>query len=493
MKLPAVFATVARMRREQRRVVGRKARSRRAHGPTSLMEWVPYASPELDEPVHLEAVCDELQKVIRGEVIEVCLSVPPRHGKSTTVHHAIAMFLAADPTRRVLYGSYDLDFAAENLEAIRKICLSIGLALGKVDRKDKFTLAEGGSVTACGIQSPPTGRGYHLVIIDDPIRRLADALSPAIRNRIGRGFSSDLYSRQTAGSKKRARVATSFVIIQTRWHEDDLYGRQKKKGWTCFNLPAIVEREGRMEALAPDMFPLGDLEKIRRENDQDWSSLYMGDPSPRTGRLFGDVHFVTAAALPKTYRAAFGVDIARKAKQRSDRNGFAEMLHHDGKTYVVKFFGRRMPLTDHRDASGKLVAEGFTTVLGSAMQRRPGARAVQYTGGDEDLVLDLLSKAAAGRVHIEARRAVTDKRQRAQPAAAAWNRGDLLVLEGQPWTADYIEHMARFTGDDGAEDEEADCTAAGFDVLNESAGRITPPKTSTRGERLGTRRGVIHT
>ena len=64
MRLSGTFVSVNRGRREKRRAIGKKARSRRAHGPTSLMEWVPYASPELDEPVHLAAVCDELQKVI---------------------------------------------------------------------------------------------------------------------------------------------------------------------------------------------------------------------------------------------------------------------------------------------------------------------------------------------------------------------------------------------------------------------------------------------
>ena len=373
----------------------------------------------------------------------------------------------------------------------RKICVRIGLAIGRVDKKAQFTLVEGGGVTACGIQAPPTGRGYHLVIVDDPIRRLADAMSAAIRSRIGRGFGADLYSRQTAGSKKRKRVATSFVIVQTRWHEDDLYGRQKLLGWTTINLEAVTVRDGRLEALAPDMHSLADLEKIRRQNEEDWHSLYMGDPSPRTGRLFGDVHYVSAAGLPVQWRAIFGVDIARKAKQRSDRNAYVETIEHDGRLYVVGFFAKRMPLTDHRTSDGEVIAHGFTSELRRAMRRRPGACAVQYTGGDEDLTLELLAKLESDeeRVYVEARRAIADKRQRAGPLAAAWNRGEVLVLSDQPWTADFVEHIGRFTGADGAEDEEVDCLAAAFDRAQERGAPIVAPKSSTRHQRSGLRQG----
>lgn len=456
------------------------------------MEWIPWASPDLDSPDHLEPLCVELQRVIRGETIEVCVSVPPRHGKSTTVHHAVAMLLAASPKKRVLYASYDAEFASINLKAIRRICLAVGLAIGDKDGKFEFRLAEGGGVTACGIQAPPTGLGYDLVIVDDPIRRLRDALSPAIREAIGNGFSADLYSRQMPGSKRRARKPTSFVVVATRWHHDDLTGRLTKLGWQLINLPAVSIVDGEERALAPAMFSLKDLDQIRRQNDYTWASLYMGDPSPRVGRMFGDVHLIARSLLPQRYRVAFGVDIARGAKQRSDRQAVLEMMRdteEGAKSYVTDWFAARMPLTDHLSPAGDVIAPGFAGVLSMKMKKRPGARAVQYTGGDEDLVLDLLAKLKTDRVYVEARRAVRDKRARASPAATAWNRGDIMVVEDLPDIDNFLEHLLTFTGADGAEDEEADCLAAAFDALSEGPGSITAPKTSARSLRPGLKRG----
>jgi predicted phage terminase large subunit-like protein len=152
---------------------------------------------------------------------------------------------------------------------------------------------------------------------------------------------------------------------------------------------------------------------------------------------------------------------------------------------VADFFAARMPLTDHYSAGGFLEEAGFVREVESRMRVRPGARAVMYTGKDEDLVLDLLGKAEDHRIYVEARRAVTDKRERATGAATAWNRGLILIPRDAPWADAFCEHVVGFTGADGAEDEEVDTLAAAFDALSEGDGvGIVPPRVSTRGRRL---------
>lgn len=477
--MKSAIAEVERMRRIASRVRKPKA-SVRSEGPDRLQDFVPWLSPDLLAPRWLEPLTVELDRVTAARragaeppTLEICVSVPPRHAKSTTIHHWIVQLLLQDPTRRILYASYDGDFAAVNVRAIRRLMVAAGLAIGSIDRAAHIELVEGGAVVACGIQSPPTGQGFDVVIVDDPLRKLADALSQPIRDRIGEGFGADLYSRQTPGRR------TAFVIVATRWHEDDLTGRLGAKGWRAINLPAMLP-DG--SALAPEIWPIEELQKFRKQNEFTWTALYMGDPTPRGGRMFGDPFWVEEA--PAEGRRVNGVDLAHTAKRRSDRHAILTMLDpmdRDGALYVVDYLARRGPLTDVVDpSSGRVVEEGFVREIAA----RPH-RSAMYTGKDEDLVLDMLGKLDGARAHVEARRALSDKRVRAQPAATAWNQGRIRIPRNAPWAEEFVARVLAFTGNEGDRDEEVDTLATAFDMLSESTAKITAPTTSTRHQRLG--------
>ena len=79
-----------------------------------------------------------------------------------------------------------------------------------------------------------------------------------------------------------------IVIIQTRWHEDDLAGwllaEHKHEGWVTLNLPAISPDGA---ALWPEQYDIAALEKIRQAvGPRDWSALYQQAPSPESGDYF---------------------------------------------------------------------------------------------------------------------------------------------------------------------------------------------------------------
>jgi hypothetical protein len=54
-------------------------------------------------------------------------------------------------------------------------------------------------------------------VIDDPVRSREDADSQAVRDRTWDWYKTDLLTRLRPGGR--------VVLIQTRWHEDDLAGR----------------------------------------------------------------------------------------------------------------------------------------------------------------------------------------------------------------------------------------------------------------------------
>ena len=144
----------------------------------------------------------------------------------------------------------------------------------------EHSLSQRGAFYAVGVGGPLTGRGAHLLLIDDPVKNREDAESEIIRKKTKDWYTSTAYTRLMPGGR--------VVVIQTRWHEDDLSGwllqDHKHEGWVVLDLPAISD-DGK--ALWPEQYDVDALEKIKLAiGPRDWSALYQQRPSPETGDYF---------------------------------------------------------------------------------------------------------------------------------------------------------------------------------------------------------------
>lgn len=171
--------------------------------------------------------------------------MPPRHGKSEMVtFRYTAWRLSQDPSLNVIIGSYNQRLANK---ASRRI-LRISSDCRAVEKPPKgVTLARsvaewetggGGTVRAVGVGAGIAGFGAGLVVIDDPVRNRADAESTTYRDKVWDWFNDDIYTR--------LEPKAAIILIQTRWHEDDLAGRLLKEmadggeEWEVVRLPAIA-------------------------------------------------------------------------------------------------------------------------------------------------------------------------------------------------------------------------------------------------------------
>jgi predicted phage terminase large subunit-like protein len=65
--------------------------------------------------------------------------------------------------------------------------------------------------------------------------------------------------------------------------------------------------------------------------------------------------------------------------------------------------------------------------------------------------------------------ATTDKFIRAQPVAAAWNAGSVMVRRGEhPWHHAFLDELRDFTGVGDAHDDQVDALAGAFAALQQS-------------------------
>lgn len=459
------------------------------------MDAVPALTPGYGRPTHHAELVAEMDRVPYEQVF-VDANLPPRFFKSTTVHHGIAKWLAEHPWLRILYVTYATEFADENVAAIRDLSIKAGVVLGRTDREGKFTTKQGGGVTGGSFSAPLNGRGFHIIIVDDPHKNRTEAESRAIRTKVNRAITNDVISRgQPSGPKAYPPgfPGTSIFVIGTRWHVDDVHGqllgtspalakRGGKTRWKHIVYPAIRE-DG--TSLAADYWPIEKLLELRADYEAkgqlaDWLSLYQQQPQPEGGQKFRDIMLVARSAIPASGRYAIGVDLAHTSTTRSDLHAAAKMMRAGDRYYLLDLVARRGPLTTIEHPGGRREL-GFVQDIRAMQATCPGARTAQHYGGPEDTTLELLGKLeATERVHVEGFRTQTDKLQRAHALIADWNLGRVLVPDDAEWASQLMSKLISFTGAKGGADDEIDAIVTAHWLLSQSDGLgVDVPKSNT--------------
>jgi len=220
--------------------------------------------------------------------------------------------------------SFDFSWSGEGetitdtVAVVERICEQITVYDLEVDGNHNF-FANGVLVHNCGI-------------IDDAIRSREDADSERIRDKIWDWYLNDFCTRAKPGARK--------MIINTRWHEDDLSGRilmsPDRDNWDVLTLPAIAETDDALgrapgEVLWPEYITHDMVMDIKKITDaRTWNALYQQKPSVDEGSYFKAewIQFVDNA--PKGLQIYGASDYAVSA----DRGDYTVhiVIGHDDKT-----------------------------------------------------------------------------------------------------------------------------------------------------------------
>jgi hypothetical protein len=253
-------------------------------------------------------VLDQLALDLEAGVVDrATVSMAPQVGKSTWVNWLVAWTLARHPTDPIIRMSYAAELATTHARVVQGFVEDHGSAYGLLPKRGDWAqhnwhtlsgagLRSGGMLT--GVAGFPAAR----MVIDDPIGGRALADSKVIRDKTYDEYSANLLSRLRPGGW--------LLIVNTRWHDDDLNARViKLEGteatggrWREINLPAIAweadDPLGREigEPLPHPWIEPDDTaaalkhweEKRRTSTVRDWYSLYQGDPRPAEGALLTD-------------------------------------------------------------------------------------------------------------------------------------------------------------------------------------------------------------
>ena len=251
--------------------------------------------------VHYE-ICRALEQFSQDVVDEknprLILTVPPRHGKSEIASRRFAAWhLGHNPHHEFIQCSYSGALAFSFSRATRQVMrdpeyehLFPNARLSPDTQSvENWLTTEGGGFLAAGVGGPITGRGAHCLVIDDPVKNQEEADSETSRETVWEWYQTTAYTRLAPGG--------GVLVIQTRWHFDDLSGRlidEQKRGGDVFkviNFPALaVEDEpfrNAGDALHPERYDVSALKRIQRTlGPRPWSALYQQEPMSEDGAYF---------------------------------------------------------------------------------------------------------------------------------------------------------------------------------------------------------------
>lgn len=477
--------------------------------------------------------------------------MPPRHGKSemVTVRYT-AWRLMRDAGLNVILGSYNQRLADRFSRKIKRIVQKGRLdtpkggnklplqtlehsgdeqsdstaansqvrkaalappASSRLNMASEWETPSGGVVRSVGVGAGIAGFGAGLIVIDDPVRNRADAESKTYRDRVWEWFSDDIYTRMEPNA--------AIILIQTRWHEDDLAGRLLKEmadggeAWEVISLPALAEgiqgsdstpvnsqvgkaalapptespataggsklpfqalenaegergRErdalGRMpgQALCPERYNEEALLKIRRKlGSYSFSALYQQRPTPVEGGRFKREWFRKIVDhAPANLQWKRGYDLAVSTKTSADYTAsFRCAKDAQGFLYIADGFRKRIEYPDQRRfAIEKMKTEKNTE------------HGFEEALHGKAFLQDLRRESGLARYAFRGVRVDTDKLTRALAWLNLAEEGKVILVRGA-WIDEFVDEVCQFPA--ARHDDQVDAVSLAVSMMGRARNR----------------------
>jgi predicted phage terminase large subunit-like protein len=282
----------------------------------SLVEWSRLCG--FEPAAHHRLIIRELEAIGGGRNDRLILSLPPGAAKSTFASVLFPpWYLANHPKNLIIAASHTVELAERWGRRVRNLIeehsetLDFGIRLDNA-AAGRWETSTHGEYFATGVGGALSGRRADCLIVDDYLRSAEDADSKLIRDKHWDWWVSD--------AVPRLKPHASCVIINTRWHEDDLVGRllrEEPGRWKVLNIP--MESESLDDPLHrpigarlwPEWFTQ-EMVEVAKRNARIWSALYQGRPAPDDGSYFKREWLIDTDVLPdrSTLRVYGGSDYA---------------------------------------------------------------------------------------------------------------------------------------------------------------------------------------
>lgn len=382
------------------------------------------------------------------------ISLPPQHGKSLTVTETLpSWYLGKRPDGRVIEISYSEDFAQlfgrRNKTKIEEYGKTVfGMELAKSPNSNtEFELSNNiGGMISRGVMSGVTGRACNLMIIDDPIKNRQEADSELYRQRVWDEWENSFKTRLSAGAH--------VIVIQTRWHEDDLAGRilAREKHVELINLPCEAEKNdpiGRTEgeALCPE---IGKNTKwlieykssyLTQSGTRAWNALFQGRPTSAEGNLIRRNWWGYYTDLPVMIQQIISVDATFKDGDDNDFVAIQCWGKRGPDMYLIDAVKQHLNFPDTMREIKAMRAKHPKTGLVLIEDKANGSAIIQMLQKEIPCVIGV--NPDGGKV------------ARVNAISGAIESGNVYLPHNADFTPDFVEECSAFPN--GKHDDQVDC------------------------------------
>ncbi len=428
-------------------------------------------------------VADYCERLLKGDIKNLMVFMPPQHGKSEIVSRKFpAWALGVNPDLKVVGCSYSADLARQFSRSIQRTIDSKAYqdifpetylkgmhpketCRGYIRHDDHFeTVGHKGFYKAVGVCGSLTGTPVDIAIIDDPVKDALQSNSPTFRNRVWEWYNSVLATR--------LHNQSSQLLIMTRWHDDDLAGRLCKMEpdeWTVLSIPAVCEQDGDGglsqrkigEALWPDRHALQKLLKQKQRAPREFNALYQQHPTIEGGNIVKRQwfrHCTMELFRSKRFKEPvhFYLDTAygkKKQGQDNDPSGILAACAIGNDIYLV----HAMKMWKDMPELLKFLPEYMNAHSGNAQSKlnvEPKANGLS--------VVQMLR--AATRLNVKETPSPRDSKEvRLRAVSAVIECGRVVMVDGD-WNDDFMDEVCGFPS--RAHDEYVDILAYAINDLN---------------------------
>lgn len=404
--------------------------------------------------------------------------------------------MGCHPKRHVIAASYNSDLAADFGREVRNIVAStrykaiFPTTLAEdSSAANRWHTQHGGMYAAVGVGTATTGRGAHILLIDDPFKDREEADSERQREKVWRWYTSTAYTRLESDIRRDGDVTEddalwhdllddieagtaepfegAIVGVCTRWHEDDWAGRIEQaeihggEKWEVLDLPAILS-DGK--ALWAAKYPLDRLNKIRIAiGERDWSALYQQKPAPDEGLYFKREWFRWYDELPKHLRFYGSSDYAVTADGGDYTvHGIAGVDPEDN-IYIADVW--------RKQTESNVWIEVLCDLIN---QWKPLKWAEEQGQINKSLGPFIVKRMLERKVYCQREQfaSATDKPTRARSFQARASMGKVYLPRNAPWLPDFMAELLAF--DAGKHDDQVDMLSLIGRMLDEMIAASKP-------------------
>lgn len=435
---------------------------------------------------HIDAICEHLQAVSKGQIRRLIINVPPRHMKSISVSVAWPAWTwiqdndaapLMGPKVRYLASSYAHSLSIRDSVKCRRLIESPWYQGNWGDHfsltddqntKIRFENDHHGYRIATSVEGTTTGEGGDVVLVDD-------AMSAGDANSVTKQDAVISWWDDVMSTRLNDQKTGAFAVIAQRLHKRDLIGHILERAasdWTHLCLPARYERDHPHVWVCDPRKEDGELLWPERNGEPELQALEaaLGSfgtagqlqqrPAPLGGGIFKTAwwKYFTPEALPQVKRIVQSWDTAFKTKTTNDYSVCTTWAECANGYYLVDVWKQKVEFPELK----RMVASKAAQTWGGM---RPNAILVEDKASGQSLIQELQRDTMLPIIPVQVE---TDKVARAFAVTPLIESGRVFLPDGADWVADFVASLAAFPN--AVHDDDVDSTTQGLGYLSRGSG-----------------------